>query len=267
MTGDIVLGQYFPGNSFLHKLDPRTKIISSIILMIALFISWSYESLALSTLFTILVIAFSRVPLKIYLKSLKMVLIITLFSSFINIFYGVGEPIIHIGFMEITQDGINNSIFVMLRILNLMLISSAFMFTTSPNDMTYGLERLMKPIQRLNINVSDIIMMMTIALRFIPTIIEETQRITDAQKSRGADMNNKNLLKKIKSFVPVLIPLFISSFRRAYDLALAMECRCYNGSVTRTRMKELRIRTYDIIAYIAVLSVTVGVITCNILKK
>lgn len=205
----------------------------------------------------------SKVHIKIYLKSLKMILVIVLITSLLNLFYGSGEPLLQLGFITITADGIRNSIFIAVRIISLILVSSVLTFTTTPTDLTDAIERLLKPLKILHVPVHDIAMMMTIALRFIPTLLEETDKIMNAQKARGADMETGSLKTRIKALIPILIPLFVSSFRRAYELAVAMECRCYSGNENKTRMKILKVGWLDYVAIAFTIASTIGVVLCN----
>lgn len=264
MLNNVTIGQYFPIDSAVHKLDPRLKIILIMVSIAMLFVCQNYISLVIVLALILLILMLSGVPFKTYLKSMKSILPIIIFTGVLNIFYGVGEPIFSLGFMEITQDGINTGVFVSLRLLGLIFISSVLTFTTSPTDITDALERLMKPLSKLGIKTHEIAMMMTIALRFVPTLIEETDKIISAQKSRGADFESGNILQRMKAFSPIFVPLFISSFRRAYDLALAMESRCYRGGEGRTRLKILRIKGIDVAAMLIMIAVCAGVIFCNI---
>lgn len=266
MRDKIAIGQYFSGNSFIHSLDPRVKIWLSIIMMFAIFMSWSYMSMAIICLFIFMLILISKVPLRFYIKGSRIILLFALFSAIINLFYGEGEPLYKFGVLTITEYGIKNSIVIMVRISGLLFMSSILMFTTSPNDMTYAIESIMKPLNRFNVDVQDIAMMMTISLRFIPTLFEEFDKIMKAQKSRGADVESSNLIKRVKSYIPILFPLLVSSFRRAYDLAIAMECRCYNSLARRTRMKEFSIGGRDVIAVITVCILLICVSVCSIYK-
>lgn len=208
-------------------------------------------------------VALTRIPVKLYMKGLKAILFIVLFTSVLNLFYGTGEPLWQWGFLKITMAGINNAIFIAVRIVALILISCVLTFTTSPTDLTDALERLMKPLTVFHIKVHEIAMMMTIALRFVPTLLEETEKIMNAQKARGADMETGSLIARIKALIPVLIPLFVSSFRRAYDLAVAMECRCYQGGSGRTKMKTLHMGKTDVMAMVLSALLLLGVILCN----
>ncbi len=262
---DIAFGQFYPAKSLLHRLDPRAKILLLITFIVLVFCTTNYFSLLLVVLSVFSVVLLSKVPLRLYFKSLKMIIVIVLITSALNLFYGTGEPIVSWGFIKITLAGINNAIFVSVRILSLILISSALTFTTSPTDLTDALERLMKPLSVLKVKVHEIAMMMTIALRFVPLLLEETDKIMSAQKARGADMESGNLIQRIKALIPVLIPLFVSAFRRAYELAVAMECRCYQGGEGRTRMKSLHLHLRDYLSILVVIILVVGVVLCNVL--
>ena len=264
MVSDITLGQYVPGRSILHSIDPRAKILCIFTFIILVFCTFNYLSLGLIVFTTILLVLFSGVKLKIYIRSLKAVILIVIFTSVLNLFYGGGEPIFKLGFMTITMQGINNSIFISIRIISLILISSVLTFTTTPTDLTDALERIMKPLKFFKVGVSEIAMMMTIALRFVPTLLEETDKIMSAQKSRGADLESGGITQRVKALIPIIIPLFISSFKRAYDLAVAMECRCYRGGIGRTRMKVLKLSKIDFIFICFTVLLCLGVIMCNI---
>lgn len=262
---DVTLGQFFPAKSIVHSIDPRVKILLLITFITLIFCTFNYFSLALVVFAVIGVMLLSRVPIKMYLKSLKVIIIVVLITSALNLFYSQGDPIFQWGIIKISMEGINNAIFVAVRIISLILISSVLTFTTSPTDLTDALERLMKPLTVFHVKVHEIAMMMTIALRFVPTLLEETDKIMAAQKSRGADMESENLITRIKALIPVLVPLFVSAFRRAYDLAVAMECRCYQGGSGRTRMKQLRISKLDVFSIIIACLIIVGVVLCNLL--
>lgn len=262
---DITLGQYFPADSVIHRLDPRVKILSLIAFIALVFCAFNYVALAFTALFVLTIVLLSKVPLKMYLKSLKVIIIIVILTSLLNLFYGTGEPIWQWGIIKVTWAGIHNAIFVCIRIVCLILLSSSLTFTTSPTDLTDALERLMKPLTIFHIKVHEIAMMMTIALRFVPTLLEETDKIMAAQKARGADMESGNLIKRVKSLVPVLVPLFVSAFRRAYELAIAMECRCYQGGEGRTRMKQLHLSKRDAVCIIVGLAVIGAVVLLDIL--
>ena len=250
MLKDITLGQYFPGNSPVHLLDPRTKLIMLVVYIVALFTAAWWASYALMFLFLITVIAVSRIPLKSIVKGLKPLLFILVFTGILNVFFTPGDNVI-VSFwgIKITWDGLERAALMMLRIL--MLITGTFLltYTTSPIALTDGLESLLGPLKKLHLPVHELSMMMCIAMRFIPTLIEETDKIMSAQKARGADFETGKLLDRVKALVPILVPLFISAFRRADELATAMECRCYQGGDGRTKMKLLRYKLRDFKAF------------------
>ena len=240
MISDITLGQYFPQKSPMHRADPRMKICLVIYAIVLLFVAGNFASLGFAVLYIALGMALSHIPVKLYLKSLKPILILVVFTGVLNIFYGSGEPLWQLGLLRITRNGLLNCAFVSVRIVALILASSVLTFTTSPTQLTDAIERLLKPLAKLHVPVHEFAMMMTIALRFVPTLLEETDKIMAAQKARGADMENGGVTQRIRALVPVLIPLFVSAFRRAFDLATAMESRCYHGGEGRTKMKSLR---------------------------
>ena len=264
MVRDVAFGQYFPAKSLIHRLDPRAKLVMFTAYIVIIFCTFNFASLAVTTAFTVLFVALSGVPFKFYFKSLKVIILIVLITSLLNLFYGSGEPIWQWWIFRITQNGINRAIFVTLRIVCLILASSCLTFTTSPTEMTDAIERLMNPLKILHFPVHEIAMMMSLALRFVPTLLEETDKIMQAQKARGADMESGNLIKRVKALIPILIPLFVSAFRRAYDVATAMECRCYRGGAGRTRMKQLHMGARDVMALVSMALVIAGVILCNI---
>lgn len=247
MIRDITIGQYVPGDSILHRSDPRTKITLTFIMMIFIFMIqsyWGYLSLAI---FTAMAIIISKVPFKFVLKGLKPILFIVVFAAIINIFTISGTAIFEFGFLKPTYEGVDVAIKMAIRLFLLIIIASMLTYTTTPISLTDGIEKLLNPLKRIKVPVHEISMMMTIALRFIPTLLDETDKIIKAQSSRGADFENGNLIARAKSFIPVLIPLFISAFRRADELATAMEARCYRGSEGRTRMKQLSFTKNDVI--------------------
>lgn len=248
MISDITFGQYFPGSSPLHKMDARMKIVLSIAVLALIFVANSYLSLAFVTVLVFALVAISRIPFKTVLRSVKPILPIVLLTAVLNIFSGRGEPIFEWSFLKITPDGIRAAAFVVIRLVCLIVASSLLTYTTSPTLLTDAIERLLSPLNYLHIEVHSIAMMMTIALRFIPTLIEEVDKIMSAQKARGADLESGNLFKRIRAMVPILVPLFVSSFRRAYELAYAMECRCYRGGDGRTRLREMHLQLLDGIA-------------------
>ncbi len=239
MLSDITLGQYFPARSVMHRADPRLKIALTVFSIILIFSAGNFFALGFAVGYILLGMALSRIPVKLYLKSLKPILFIIIFTAVLNIFYGSGDPLWQWGIIKITRNGLLNSLFVSIRIIVLILASSVLTFTTSPTQLTDAIERLLKPLAKLRVPVHEFAMMMTIALRFVPLLLEETDKIMSAQKARGADMESGGLTQRIKALIPVLIPLFVSAFRRAFDLATAMESRCYHGGEGRTKMKQL----------------------------
>lgn len=265
MIKDITLGQFFPGNSVIHKIDPRVKILLIIAYIVFLFVANNFVSLGFMVLVTVAIVLLTKIPVKMYFKGLKAIMFIILFTSVLNMFYGSGEPIWQWGFLKITLNGISNAVFISIRIVALIFISCVLTYTTSPTDLTDALERLMKPLTVFHIKVHEIAMMMTIALRFVPTLLEETDKIMNAQKARGANMDSGGLIKRVKAMMPVLVPLLVSSFNRAYELAVAMECRCYRGGAGRTRMKVLKAETKDAVAVAVSVFVLAGVIVCNVM--
>ena len=264
MNRDVTFGQFIPGNSLLHRMDPRVKIVLLCAIIATIFCTFNFYALGLVSAFIIVAILLSGVPLRMYLKSLKVIIIIVVITSLLNIFYSSGTPVFEFWIFKITLDGIYRAIYVTVRIIALILISSSLTFTTSPTDLTDAIERLMSPLKIFHVKVHEIAMMMTIALRFIPTLLDETDKIMSAQKARGADMESGNLIQKVKSLIPVLIPLFVSAFRRAYELAVAMECRCYQGGEGRTRMKSLHMKKLDYLSIFLMALVVGGVVLCDI---
>ena len=265
MISDITLGQYFPAKSVLHRADPRMKICLTIFVIVLIFTSQNFFSLGLVVAGMAAAMVLSKIPIRLYLKSLKAILILVIFTSVLNIFYGTGEPLWQWGIFRVTLNGILNSIFVSVRIVILILTTSILTFTTSPTQLTDAIERLLRPLAKLHVPVHEFAMMMTIALRFVPTLLEETDKIMSAQKARGADMESGGLMQRIKALVPVLIPLFVSAFRRAYDLATAMESRCYHGGEGRTKMKILKLGQTDWLILVTVLLFFAGYLALNIL--
>ena len=265
MVRDVAFGQYFPAKSLIHRLDPRAKIIMLIAFLVLVFCTFNYASLAIVAAFTAVIIALSGVPFKFYLKSLKVIIFIVIVTSVLNLFYGTGEPIWQWGIIKVTVNGINRCVFVTVRIICLILASSSLTFTTSPTELTDAIERLMKPLNKLHFPVHEIAMMMSLALRFVPTLLEETDKIMQAQKARGADLEGGNIIARVKALIPILVPLFVSSFRRAYDLATAMECRCYRGGKNRTRLKILKMSKIDFWGWVVLAAVLGGIILFNVL--
>lgn len=248
MLKDITIGQHFPGNSPVHNLDPRLKIVLTVAFVFVLFLSTNFVGLALAAAVTLLIYKVSGIPLKMLKKSIKPLLPLILFTVILNLFFikGPGDPLISLGFIKIYKEAILFIIVMICRIIFLICGTSLLTYTTSPIMLTDGLESLMKPLNKIHFPVHEMAMMITIALRFIPTLIEETDKIMNAQKSRGAMLDSGSFADRIKALVPILIPLFISSLRRAEELATAMECRCYHGGEGRTRLKQLKITGTDI---------------------
>ena len=249
MLKDITLGQFFPGDSLLHRLDPRTKIVLLFFFLAAIFVFDSPLAYAALTAFTAALIAVSRVPLFLMLKALKPLSWIIAFTFVIHLVSTPGDAFFHVWLFDLTWQGAAKGFFIALRLALLILLSALLTYTTSPLALTDALETLMQPAKRVGVPAHEIAMMMTIALRFVPTLIEEADKIMKAQQARGADFTEGSVIERVKGFVPVLVPLFISAFRRADDLALAMEARCYRGGVGRTQMKALRISSIDYVAY------------------
>ncbi len=247
---DITLGQYFPGNTVIHRLDPRTKLLFTILYIVALFSAKGGAAYAVLFLTLCACIAISKIRPKTILRGMRPILFIIILTAVLNIFYTPGDPIWQWKFLKITVEGLWAAFFMVLRIS--FLITCAFMltYTTAPIMLTDGLEKLLGPLKKVHVPVHELSMMMSIALRFIPTLIEETDKIMSAQKARGADFDTGNLFQKAKALVPLLVPLFISAFRRADELATAMECRCYHGGEGRTRLRQLRFQGSDIAALI-----------------
>lgn len=249
MLKDITLGQYFPGNSFIHRLDPRTKLIFTLAYIVALFMAKAYITYAIMFLILVFCVAVSKIKPSAMLKGLKPLTIIIVFTALLNLFYTKGgNSLISYGVINVTTEGVKIAAYMILRIM--MLISATFLltYTTTPMALTDGMEILMSPLKKLHVPVHEFAMMMSIALRFIPTLIEEADKITNAQKARGADFENGSLSDRAKALLPLLVPLFVSAFRRADELAIAMESRCYHGGEGRTRMKQLKMGSPDVIA-------------------
>ena len=261
MLNNIMIGQYFPGDSFLHRMDARVKILLLLILLIEVFVFTSAPVYFMMTVITFLMIMFSKVPVRMVLRSLKPLWWIILFTFVLHLFSHPGREIYRIWQFVITQEGVEQGALISVRLMLLIILSTLLTFTTSPLKLTDALESLMSPFKRLGLPAHELAMMMTIALRFIPTLISETDKIMKAQQSRGADFVTGSIMSRLKNMVPILVPLFLSAFRRADDLALAMEARCYRGGEGRTRMKEMKLGRLDYVAIgvFAVLSVGLGV--------
>ena len=259
---DITLGQYFPGHSFIHRLDPRAKIIFTVVYIVAIFLCKALVSYGLALVVLLLLIAISRVQPKVFLKGMKPVIFIVICTALLNLFYTSGTVLWSFGILKITEEGIWKAGFMVLRILMLIACTLLLTYTTSPILLTDALESLLGPLKKIKVPVHELAMIMSIALRFIPTLIEETDKIMSAQRARGADFESGNLIQRAKALIPLLVPLFISAFRRADELAVAMECRCYHGGEGRTRLRQLHYvgRDYFVLVLFVVLTVLVGVL-------
>ncbi|MBC3517009.1 energy-coupling factor transporter transmembrane protein EcfT [Neobittarella massiliensis] len=265
MIRDITIGQYFTGHSALHRMDPRTKLVLTIAYIVVLFLTDSLPGYLLAIGLLVLCYKLAHIGLKVILRSLKPVIPLVLFTGILNMFFISGDVLWHWWIFRITQQGLYFAAIMSVRIICLIAGTSLLTYTTSPIALTDGLERLLAPLAKLHFPVHELAMMMTITLRFIPTLVEETDKIMSAQKSRGADMETGGLIKRVKALVPILIPLFVSSFRRADELALAMECRCYRGGEGRTRMRQLHMGGVDLAATAVMALICAGIILCNYL--
>lgn len=249
MIRDITLGQYYPVDSVVHRLDPRTKLFGTMVYIISLFLADSMWGYVAAALFLVFIIRLSKVPFKFIVKGLKAIVFLLIISISFNLFLTEGRPIFQIGFLKVTIEGVKIACFMGLRLMFLVIGSSVMTLTTTPNELTDGLEKSLGFLKKMRIPVHEVSMMMSIALRFIPILIEETDKIMKAQMARGADFETGNLLQRAKSMIPLLVPLFVSAFRRATDLAMAMEARCYRGGEGRTKMKPLRYERRDRMTY------------------
>ncbi len=272
MIKDITIGQYYKGNSVLHKCDPRTKLVLTIAFVVVIFLCKNFLSLALMALLTVVSMFVSRVPIKMFLKSMKPILPLILLTAVLNIFYNTGEEVLFSFWkITITYKAVFTAIFIAIRIFCLIIVSSLLTYTTTPTMLTDGIEKLLKPLdfvlKPFNFRVHTLAMMMTLALRFIPTLIEEIDKIMNAQKARGADLESGSIMQRAKALIPIIIPLFVSSFRRAYELAFAMDCRCYTGGDGRTRMKQMRFTYRDLLTFIVFVVVFAGIIILNVKFK
>lgn len=249
MIKDITIGQYIPGDSFIHRLDPRVKILISFIFVIDLFIVNNFKGYIFIVIFTVAAILISKVPIKYIYKGLKPIFVLILITAVLNILMTEGKtPIFAWKFIKIYPEGLNLAAFMILRLIFLIVGTSLLTLTTTPIELTDGIEKLLNPFKKIGVPAHELAMMMTIALRFIPTLMDETDKIMKAQMARGADFESGNILQRAKSLIPLLVPLFISSFRRADELAMAMEARCYHGGEGRTRMKQLKLTHLDSVA-------------------
>lgn len=265
MFTEITIGQYYPVDSPIHRLDPRTKLAGTLLFIVALFCADNVAAYAIITVFLAAVIRLSNVPFKFIVRGLKAVLVLLLISVCFNLFLTSGTVIWQFHFLKITKEGLRLSVFMALRLIYLVLGSSIMTLTTTPNQLTDGMEQGLRWMNRFHVPVHEIAMMMSIALRFIPILVEETDKIMKAQMARGADFESGGLVQKIKNMIPLLVPLFVAAFRRATDLAMAMEARCYRGGVGRTKMKPLHYKAGDRIAYVILFAFVAAVIAARVL--
>ena len=265
MLRDITLGQYYPVDSVIHRLDPRTKLLGTLLFIISLFCMDSAWGYGLAALFLAMTIRLSKVPLKFMVRGLKAVLVLLLISVSFNLFLTPGRGIFRLGFLKITWEGLRTAVFMAVRLIFLVLGSSVMTLTTTPNELTDGLEKGLGFLKKVGVPVHEVAMMMSIALRFIPILIEEADKIMKAQMARGADFESGNIVQRAKSMVPLLVPLFISAFRRATDLAMAMEARCYRGGEGRTKMKPLRYHRRDRLAQLLLVLYLAAVIVLRVM--
>ena len=264
MISDITLGQFFPGRSFVHRLDPRTKILAAMLFIVAVFLANTPVSFAILALVTLSLVLISRISLKVILKGIKPIIFILIFTALINVFLteGISEPLLSVWIIKIYKEGIIKAVFMAIRVVLLIIGTSTLLtYTTSPINLTDGIESLLSPLKKIKVPVHVFAMMMTIAIRFIPTLVEETEKIMNAQKSRGADFSSGGLVKRAKALIPILIPLFVAAFKRAEELATAMECRCYRGDKNRTKMKKLQFGVRDVLGFIGILAVLAVIIS------
>ncbi|MBQ2448916.1 MAG: energy-coupling factor transporter transmembrane protein EcfT [Peptococcaceae bacterium] len=258
MLKDITIGQYLPGDSFLHKLDPRTKIIAVVVYMISLFVVNNFWGLGAMLVLSLAIVLISRIPLRFFFRGIKAIVFIVLLTVILQMFMTPGEPLVELGFLKITKEGVHQAVFMGTRLVLLVSVTSILTLTTTPIALTDGIENLLKPFQKIGVPAHELAMMMTIALRFIPTLVEETDKIMKAQSARGADFESGNLLERAKAMIPLLVPLFLNAIKRADELALAMEARCYHGGDGRTRMKALQYSGRDVIAGVCCLCMAAG---------
>ena len=263
MIRDITLGQYYPEQSVIHRLDARTKILGTLLYIIELFLVNSFAGFGLVILALGVLIGISKVPVRFIFRGLKAVVFIILLTFLLNLFMFDGTVLWHWKFLTITYEGLYRSCFMALRLILLIIGTSMLTLTTKPMELTDGLEKLLKPFNRFGLPSHEIALMMSIALRFIPTLLEETDKIMKAQQARGADFESGNLIQRVKNMIPILIPLFVSAFNRAYELAFAMSCRCYRGGEGRTRMKQPKMKAADYLILLFFVLIIVGVILLN----
>ena len=268
MLKDVTFGQYFPGQSLLHRLDPRTKILLSLFFIVILFVAKTPIAFLLMILLTAVFVGMSRIPFGTIFKGIRAVLILLLFTAAINLFLTKeqGTPLLEFWVIKIYAEGIWRAVIMAVRVVLLILISGLFLtYTTTPIALTDGIESLLSPLKKIRIPVHEFAMMITIALRFIPTLIEETDRVISAQKARGADFSSGGLIKRARALIPILVPLLVSSIKHAEDLATAMECRCYRGGENRTRLRELKMKKGDILGWVALVCLVACVVCTNLI--
>lgn len=267
MQNNISIGQYFPGDSFVHRLDPRTKILFSLLFIVCIFLSKGFLCFLMIAMFAFMCMKVSKISMKFIMKGLKPIMFIVLFTFMLNLFLSSGDDVfVKFGVISITFSGIRNAVFMAIRLILLVTCTQLLTLTTSPIQLTDGIERLLSPFKRIGFPAHELAMMMSIALRFIPTLIEETEKITKAQKARGADFETGGVIKRVKSMIPLLVPLFVGAFRRADELAMAMEARCYRGGSGRTKMRPLQYTNNDYYSMAAGIGLMASVIILNALK-
>ena len=260
MIRDITIGQYYPAKSVLHRLDPRVKLVSTLLYLISLFLFKSIPGYIVATVFLVASIRLSKVPFSYIVKGLKSIVMLLMITVLFNLFLTRdGEVLFHAWIFTITEGGLRTAVYMAIRLIYLIIGSSLMTFTTTPNELTDGIEKLLHPLNKIRVPVHEVAMMMSIALRFIPILLEETDKIMKAQIARGADLESGNIIQRAKNMIPILVPLFVSAFRRANDLAMAMEARCYRGGEGRTKMKPLKYQSRDRMAYIVVVAYVVAV--------
>lgn len=261
MIRDITIGQYYPAKSILHRLDPRVKLVCTLLYLVSLFLFRSVPGYIVATIFLAMIIKISTVPFSYIVRGLKPIVMLLMITVLFNLFLTRDvEVLFHAWIFTITEGGLITAVYMAIRLIYLIIGSSLMTFTTTPNELTDGIEALLHPLNRIHVPVHEVAMMMSIALRFIPILLEETDKIMKAQIARGADLESGNMIQKAKSMIPILVPLFVSAFRRANDLAMAMEARCYRGGEGRTKMKPLHYQKRDYVAYIVVIVYVIAVV-------
>jgi len=267
MVNSFTFGQYIPGNSLVHSLDPRTKLFCVVIMMTAVLAVNTFIGVMITALFTGIFLVLTRVPVTIYLRGMRPLIILVVITAAFQLFLIPGEVLWRWWVFSITDNGIKMAALMSYRLFMVFVLAQLLTVTTSPLQLTDGLERILRPLARVGFPAHELAMIMTIALRFIPTLIEETDKIMSAQKARGADLESGGLMQRIRALIPIIVPLFVSSFRRAFDLATAMECRCYRGGEGRTRMKQMKMRVPDYISIVVVLAFAAGLLGLNFIFK